>query len=428
MAEIVWRSLPLRSHELSLGRVLRCGQTFRWKNINNVWSFATKDRIILLRQDDDTLHYAHVLSKGVSDASGDAVTRAFINDYFHLDVGLEELYKGWVAADKAFGRPGGPFLSFPGIRMLRQDPWETVVLFICSSNNNVKRISKMCDSLCTQFGAYVGEYDGEKFYSFPSPETLAQPNVEELLRLLGFGYRARYIHQTAMRFADEEDTEVTIPKLEALRDADYDTAHAFLLELTGVGPKVADCICLMALDKHDIAPVDTHVHQIAVRDYKYRGKARQTLTKNDHPLIRQHFRDIFGPYAGWAQLVLFAADLSDLNNGVNIVEVKTEVKSEKAEIKHEEVEIKSEIALETTQIKLEASEGVPMIKREVKNEFETVKKISLGSKVLESGEKGQKMAAKGAIRDSTNLPHVRTGKRTLPQKDVSKRVRMASKA
>lgn len=430
MADIVWRSFPLRSLELSLSSVLRCGQTFRWKNINNVWSFALKDRVVLLKQDDSSLHYAHVLSDGASDASGDDLTRSFIRDYFNLDVVLDDLYSRWIAADKAFGRPGTAFLAFPGIRMLRQDPWETVVLFICSSNNNVKRISKMCDSLCTEFGSYVAEYGGEKFYSFPGPETLAKPNVEELLRQLGFGYRARYIHQTAMRFADKNDLQVTIPKLEELRNADYDTAHQFLLELTGVGPKVADCICLMALDKHDIVPVDTHVHQIAVRDYKYRGKARQTLTKNDHPLIRQYFRDIFGEYSGWAQLVLFAADLADLNNGVNIVEVKTEIKTEKGIGK---VDLKTETTTETTEIKLETNGGVPEIKREVKEEFELVEKVPVSSEPFQRDIKKSKTVAKtvkseGGIKDSTNIPHVITGKRTSPQKAVSKRVRVATKA
>ena len=75
----------------------------------------------------------------------------------------------------------------------------------------------------------------------------------------------------------------------------------------------------MSLDKHDVVPIDTHVYQIAVRDYKFKGnKSMKTLSKETYAAIRLFFKDIFGDYAGWAQSVLFAADLADLNNGTNI--------------------------------------------------------------------------------------------------------------
>ncbi|KAG7191517.1 8-oxoguanine glycosylase ogg1 [Scheffersomyces spartinae] len=220
-------------------------------------------------------------------------------------------------------RTSCPFSLFPGIRILRQDPWETVVSFICSSNNNVKRISKMCDTLCTEFGDYIGEYKDIKYYSFPSPEQLSSsPGIELRLRLLGFGYRAKFIYQTALLFEDKSVPEITLERLHEMRQLDYKMAHEFLLQLMGVGPKVADCICLMSLDKHDVVPIDTHVYQIAVRDFKYKGKRdMKTLNKQMHEAIGTFYKEIFGEYAGWAQSVLFASDLSDLNNGVN---VKTE--------------------------------------------------------------------------------------------------------
>ncbi|CUM63059.1 uncharacterized protein PRCAT00000624001 [Priceomyces carsonii] len=323
--DIIWKKFPISPLEVNLSKVLRCGQTFRWKNINNTWSFTTKDRIILLKQDEQFIHYSWIMQKNKmlkQTTDGFDETFRFIKDYFNLSVKLEVLYEEWLKLDQVYKSKikSSPFVEFTGIRMLRQDPWETLISFICSSNNNVKRISKMCDSLCTEFGDYINEVDGIKYYSFPDAKSLSSsPKVEQKLRELGFGYRAKYIYQTASMIMDNENhSAITLERLNGLRSEEYETAHEFLLQLTGVGPKVADCICLMALDKHDIVPIDTHVYQIAIRDYKYKGrKDIKTLNKKVYSDIRSYFKEIFGPYAGWAQSVLFTADLADLENGIN---------------------------------------------------------------------------------------------------------------
>lgn len=340
-AELAWRSIPLPAKELSLARVLRCGQSFRWKNVNDVWSFATQNQVILLKQDDEKIYYASLDAPSAKVPHSSATD--FITDYFNLDVKLEQLYQTWAEVEARFTTKSkiASFSYFPGIRMLRQEPWETVVLFICSSNNNVKRISKMCDALCVEYGSFVAEYDGVRYFLFPPPSSLAAPEVEARLRELGFGYRARYIQQTAQMFEDDEWPEITMDALYALRSQSYDDAHAFLLQLCGVGPKVADCICLMALDKHDVVPVDTHVLQIAVRDYKFKGA--KTMSAKAYHEVRKYLQSLFGEYAGWAQLVMFAADLSDLNNGIN--QKNGEI------IKHEVLEI----------VRVELSEGSEMV-------------------------------------------------------------------
>ena len=330
--ETIWKKIAISESEVSLHKVLRCGQTFRWKSINNVWSFAISDRIILLKQDESNIYYSHIMQKGRS--GNDLETLSFINDYFTLGINLGELYTHWKLKHQVYQSKTkkSPFDLFTGIRILRQDPWECLVSFICSSNNNVKRISKMCDNLCIHFGEYINEYEGHKYYSFPTPESLSQSSVESKLRELGFGYRAKYIHQTACKFTDDSKyPDITLDQLNSMRNEKYIKAHEFLLQLTGVGPKVADCICLMSLDKHDVVPIDTHVYQIAVRDYKFKGKKDiKTLNKETYAAIRSFFKEIFGDYAGWAQSVLFAADLSDLNNGPNIID---QVKEEEPKAK-----------------------------------------------------------------------------------------------
>ncbi|GEQ71663.1 hypothetical protein JCM33374_g5349 [Metschnikowia sp. JCM 33374] len=403
-ADIFWKSLPLSPKELSLARVLRCGQSFRWKNVNNVWSFSAADKIILLKQDEEHLHYACVSGENIKPDPSIQSATSFITDYFNLDIKLESLYKTWSEVEARFSKGSklASFNLFPGIRMLRQEPWETVVSFICSSNNNVKRISKMCDALCTEYGTYINEHDGVRYYSFPGPEVLADAEVEGRLRELGFGYRAKYIHQTAKMFVDADRPHITMDALYDLRNKPYQEAHQFLLQLTGVGPKVADCICLMALDKHDVVPVDTHVLQIAVRDYKFKGP--KTMNQKTYHEVRNHLSSLFGEYAGWAQSVMFAADLSDLNNGVNQVNGET--------VKHE-IKVEKDNGKVKQEIKKEENEGKVLIKEEVDTTLSVTR-----PKV--------KRQIKKEIKVESEISPQNPGKRTLSRRQTVKRVKTAA--
>lgn len=247
--------------------------------------------------------------------------------------------------------------DFHGIRILRQDPWENLCSFICSTNNNIKRISQMVENLCLHFGDYISDHDGIKYYDFPTPVQLSDPSVEAKLRQLGFGYRAKYIQKTAQMISEHPEGVASLIKL---REIPYQDAHKSLLQYVGVGPKVADCVCLMSLDKHDCVPVDTHVWQIAQRDYKF-GRNYKTLTKTAYEAVGDFFRNTWGEYAGWAHSVLFAADLRDLNNGqskntTKSPEAKAPTKTKKrVRVKSEEdkenisdITAKVEIKLETT--------------------------------------------------------------------------------
>ena len=158
--------------------------------------------------------------------------------------------------------------------MLRQDPLETLFSFICSSNNNIERISGMVEKLCVKYGDFILEFEGTKYYTFPSPTVLARERVESDLRTLGFGYRAKYIHQTAKLLTSKPEGW-----LDGLRKMSYSEAHAELMSLPGVGAKVADCVCLMSLDKMEAIPVDTHVWQIANRDYKLKLTSKSLTTR-----------------------------------------------------------------------------------------------------------------------------------------------------
>ncbi len=259
----------------------------RWrKSTNEEWSCALHGRILTLRQDTTHLHYRTTFpayeapitppsSNPASEFGAESAyddTEALIKHYFNLVPNLTKLYKQWSAADPNF-RKKAP--KFTGIRILKQDAWEALVGFICSSNNNIIRISQMVDKLCRHYGRLIGYIGTEPYYDFPPPSVLTSTNIEQHLRELGFGYRAKYLYQTAVMMVQEREwgwldglRNPECPRLgvepfpagemlEGGREG-YRRAHEQLLQLQGVGPKVADCVCLMGLGWGEAVPVDTH--------------------------------------------------------------------------------------------------------------------------------------------------------------------------
>ncbi|KAK4127068.1 DNA glycosylase [Parathielavia appendiculata] len=342
-----WRKLPLSLTELCIDTTLRCGQSFRWRKISDEWHCVLRGRLISLKQDASHLHYrvtwpkptgSPVTSSDSIPAAGDGDvdteqddTESLLRNYFALSHSLSTLYQQWAASDANFARRAP---AFTGIRILNQDAWEALVAFICSSNNNIGRISQMVQKLCIHYGPYIGTIEGEAFHDFPEPQALSGTHVEAHLRELGFGYRAAYIAQTAeiisylkgadwlLRLRNPESPAFAAPitrpgqnETQSSSSSDetpitYRTAHEALLTLPGVGPKVADCVCLMGLGWGEAVPVDTHVWQIAQRDYHFSTKTKtKTFTKVMYNSVGDHFRSIWGPQAGWAQSVLFTSNL-----------------------------------------------------------------------------------------------------------------------
>ncbi|KAF9187628.1 8-oxoguanine glycosylase ogg1 [Haplosporangium sp. Z 11] len=336
-----WASLRISRSELDLATTLKCGQSFRWVREHRelpdgvisppTWSCVLDRRLWRLRETEDGIQFRTFRPSPASSSTDNLVAlnkdeenqwleqdKEFLRGYFQLDVPLTELYTKWSEADSNFNTKAP---LFPGVRILRQDPVENLVCFICSSNNNISRISQMALKLCQEYGpafTIPGEEPGDPsktFYGFPDMDALAEDGVEETLRKLGFGYRAKYIANTAKMIKAMENGEGW---LKGLRTLSYEEAHSSLLTLQGVGPKVADCVCLMSLDKHNAIPVDTHVWQIAVRDYQFRfdGKVPKTISPAVYKAVGKHFVDLFGAYSGWAHSVLFAADLRTIEGRV----------------------------------------------------------------------------------------------------------------
>lgn len=221
--------------------------------------------------------------------------------------------------------------------------------------------------LCKFYGQFTGQIGDEAFHDFPGPQALVGAKVETHLRELGFGYRAKYIAETA-RIVSEENSEGWLeslanpenpgwlearPSLEDGQVPTYKHAHEQLLLLSGVGPKVADCVCLMGLGWGEAVPVDTHMWQIAQRDYNF-GKAKtKTFSKVMYDSVGDHFRNIWGPQAGWAHSVLFTANLKSFSE-----QAAAKIEDTNVKIKVEEEHITSETVSRTRKRQVSVVETV----------------------------------------------------------------------
>nr|OQO24645.1 hypothetical protein B0A51_08731 [Rachicladosporium sp. CCFEE 5018] len=384
-----WQKLPITLTELCINTTLRCGQSFRWRKADTgVWSLALQNRIISLHQDPQYLYYRAIppstlLSPPTPPAShppsvledGPDDTLELLKHYLNVEPDLSKLYAQWSASDANFARRAP---DFTGIRILRQPAWEALVGFICSSNNNISRISQMIHKLCSNYGPLLGYLEEVAYHDFPEPRALAGPGVEGKLRELGFGYRARYIAETARLVAEKPEGW-----LDSLRNPEapvfggkmgsagkwspsgregYREAHEELLTLQGVGPKVADCVCLMGLGWGEAVPVDTHVWQIAQRDYKFGKGKHASLTKATYDAVGDKFRSLWGQEAGWAHSVLFTADLRAFSE--RLVAKKEEVKEEVVVKTEDHAEGGAEIVAEVVERK------VKVVKKKIKREAE----------------------------------------------------------
>jgi len=247
---------------------------------------ALENDLIVLSTDDTSVLYWCTADK-------QEMMQKILHEYFRLEVALSSLYASWSLADPFFAVQS---VKVPGVRLLDQPPFEALLAFICSQNNAITRITGMVGALKERFGDRAMEVEGKLVYSFPSPESLSSPQVVSLLRTAGFGYRAPYIQQAALLVAGGKIN------LSELRRSSYLQAWQTLQTITGVGPKVADCVALTGLGQQAAVPIDTHIWQVARKHY-IGMPTGEAMTLKVYLAIGERFRAIFGPTAGWAHLV-----------------------------------------------------------------------------------------------------------------------------
>ncbi|WOF15261.1 DNA lyase [Methanoplanus sp. FWC-SCC4] len=263
----------------SLDETLSCGQVFRWKKVNDFWEGVCHGRFIKVLQNKKFLEYS-------------GCDEEFLKYYFQLDLDLD-LVLDSVCTDEHIEKA---INERYGLRLVRQEPWECLLSYICAQNANIGFISRMLENMSAMCGEKIGTDEGS--YSYPSAESLSQKCVTDI-GCCSTGYRAPYICETS--FAVMSDPKWS----KRIQNLGYPDARKEIMKYKGVGPKVADCILLFAFQKFESFPVDVWIRRIMNGFYGI-GNPEKPMSSSEYASISSFARDHFGEYAGYAQEYLFA--------------------------------------------------------------------------------------------------------------------------
>lgn len=277
-----------RTVPFDLGVTLCCGQVFRWKLQSGWWYGVVGNTVWKMKQNHSTLEYENAKESEVL-------------EYFGLHDELPQILKE-ISKDSHVREA---VAAFRGLRILRQEPWECLISYICATHKGIPSIKRMLDQISMTYGERI-VFEGEEFYSFPKVERLAEASKYALARC-GLGYRVRYVKETA------EIIRQRAFDLDSLRRMRYDRAKEELLKLSGVGPKVADCVLLFSMGKTEAFPIDVWMKRVILRHYTKHIPQRcierlsegRTISNSEYAVLNLFGRNYFGDHAGYAQEYLY---------------------------------------------------------------------------------------------------------------------------
>lgn len=264
---------------------INSGQVFLWNKIGEQWIGVDGQDILILNQSPFNVR-----------SSGN------IGNFFSEDYNLKKILSN-ISRDRIVEKA---VKQSPGLRLMRQDPFQCYISFICSSNSSIQNIKSMLENLCKKFGTKQ-EFNGYTLSTFPKAEILAQATMKDILDCK-LGFRAKYVKEAAQA-VDSGKID-----LDGLKKTDYLTALETLKKIRGIGNKVADCIALFSLDKMEAFPIDRWTQRILLKYYKkiFTDITEKPVTEKNYEKLHEEIVDYFGPYAGYAQQFLFKME-RDLN-------------------------------------------------------------------------------------------------------------------
>jgi len=275
----------MRTSRINIDYTINSGQVFLWEKFDKNWYGINGKEIFCIRQN------PFKLSSSTKKSS----------DLFRQTDNVEKILKN-ISKDKIVR---ASTKKFQGLRLIRQNPFQCYISFICSSNTNIKNIKQMLQKLCKKFGRQV-KFEEKYFFTFPDPQTLANASLRDLLSC-GLGFRAKSVKKAS------EDVVVKKVDFDHLKKIDYITAKKTLKSVRGIGNKVADCILLFSLEKLEAFPIDRWTWRILKKYYSEKFELQnKTLTEKKYEEIHEKIVEYFGPYAGYAQQFLFKME-RDLN-------------------------------------------------------------------------------------------------------------------
>ncbi|HEY3328888.1 MAG TPA: DNA glycosylase [Capsulimonadaceae bacterium] len=278
---------------LDLDRTLESGQVFRWKRDGDGWWVG------LLEPSRTALRIRQTVG-GIQIAPGSAAdAEERLREYFRLGDNFDEHEATWRES-------AGPEIvtaldMSPGLRLIRQDPVECLFSFLTSAAAPIHRIRRCMGGLSSTLGEPWGMLGDMDLNAFPSVELLAA-TPREVYDSLGFGFRGGYIREAAGQILERGGAAW----VRGLRELPYETAKAELMQLTGIGEKIADCVCLFSLDNDEAVPIDVHMARVARELF---DGVPKSLTPKAYATVAALYRERFGPKAGWAQQYLYYAQI-----------------------------------------------------------------------------------------------------------------------
>ena len=264
---------------VDLEATLDGGQVFRWWSDIGGFRGVIGQRVMLLSETSNGVSARPVDGKRLNGL------RRLVSDYLGQHQDLAGFQKRF-SDDPCLG----PALrGYPGLRILRQEPWECLFSFICSATSNIPRIKRNVGTVAETLGDVIGT--GSRDVSFPQPEMITDAG-EQFLRDLGLGFRAKYLVFAAESVASGE------LNLNDLRKESFAYARRVLTDLHGVGEKIADCVLAFSLDKTESFIVDRHILRALHKWYDLPEKA-------SHSYAADWARDYFGDHAALANQYMF---------------------------------------------------------------------------------------------------------------------------
>lgn len=282
MKEQKYKLKNVKSFELR--DIFECGQCFRWnKQEDGSYTGVFKNNVLNVKKNKDEIIFEGICENEIQQT---------VENYFDLNRNYEKIKEQLSKIDQnmkmsiEYGN---------GIRILNQDLWETIISFIISANNNIPRIKGIIERLSEKYGDEI-KYKGNKYYTFPTQEQLKNVTVEEY-RKLGLGFRDIRLYETTKMILNKQ---VDIENMK--NNPNTIEVREELLKLSGVGPKVADCILLFSdLKRFEVFPIDVWVRRV-MNDLYIKNEDETKVNKKQ---IEKIANEKFGDLAGLAQQYLF---------------------------------------------------------------------------------------------------------------------------
>jgi len=264
--------------DFNLAHIFDCGQCFRWnKEDNGSYTGVVKNIVINVEQNGSNVIFDNMNFNDYENV---------LKNYFDMETDYSEIKKN-INVDETMNTA----IKFgEGIRILKQDEWETMISFMISANNRIPMIKKVIENISKSFGSYICNYKGREYYSFPTAEKLSESPLE-LIQECKAGFRSERIKDAATRFLREKDI------IYDLKNKTYEEGLEYLKTYKGIGDKVANCILLFSMKQFDTFPVDVWVRRVM-----------QTLyvdSDTNDKEIRKFAENKYGKLSGYAQQYLF---------------------------------------------------------------------------------------------------------------------------